>query len=142
MALNTETVYAALAARLFTVPGLVTTSRRLRHVNDVPDTQQPAMFLAQGLQTPSYETGRATQWTLNATAWLYVKDPASAIPGQVFNTLLNGVRAALAFDNVMQNACTLGGLAMWVRLGTIETDEGTLGEQAIARIPITMLVMG
>lgn len=131
-----ETLFAALFARVSAVPGLVTASRRLVHVNDVSPTAQPALFMAQTHQQAQYNTGRTTIWSLGAVLYLYVRDPAGAIPGQLFNSLLDGVEAALAPDNVQSNACTLGGLAQWVRIGDIETDEGTLGEQSIARIPI------
>lgn len=140
MALVSENVYAALFARVSAVGGLVTTSRRLRHVNDVKPAEQPALFQAQLGQAHQYMQGRVTFVTLGAVLYLYVRNPPSAIPGQLFNGLLDGIRAALAPDNAMTNACTLGGIVHWVRLGAIDTDEGTLGEQCIARIPLEMYV--
>lgn len=142
MALVRETIFAALFSKLQTVPGLVTVSRRLLHVNDVPASAQPALFLAQTSQRADYATGRTVMWHLSAAVYLYVKDPPGAVPGKTFNALLDGIANALAPDNAMTNACTLGGLAHWVRIGDIETDEGTLGEQAIARIPVEMFVVG
>jgi hypothetical protein len=142
VSLARETIYAALFAKLQAIPGVVTTSRRLQHVNDVPAPQQPALYLAQTSQRADYATGRTVMWHLGAVIYLYVRDPAGSVPGQLFNTLLDGIANALAPDNAMTNACTLGGLAHWVRIGEIETDEGTLGEQAIARIPVEMWVVG
>lgn len=138
MALDFEAVYAALFERVAAVSGLKTTSRRLRHVNDVSDHEQPALFQAQTGMGAVYAPGRTTFWNLSAALYLYVKDPAGVIPGQMFNDLLGGLKAALAPDNQQHNACTLGGLVHWARIGAIETDEGTLGEQAIARVPIDM----
>jgi hypothetical protein len=142
VALVRETIYAALFTRLQAIPGLVTVSRRLQHVNDVPPSAQPALFLAQTRQLADYVTGRTTFWHLHAAIYIYARDPAGQNPGAILNPIMDGVNAALVMDNDMTNACTLGGLVHWARIGDIETDEGTLGEQAIARIPVEMFVPG
>lgn len=140
MALNRESIYGALWSRLQGLPGFVTIERRLRHFNDVPDIEQPYLGFAQTGEIPDYEVGRTTQWTLNVVLYVYVKDPAGSVPGALINPLIDAINAVFAFDNTMGNSFTLGGLALWARMGTIETDEGTLGEQAIARIPVTIRV--
>lgn len=140
MALVRETIYAALFTRLQTISGLKLTSRRVRSINDVPANQFPALFMAQTFQTPLYEAGRRTQWQLGADVYIYAFDRAGQNPGAIMNPLMDGLANALAFDNVMSNACTLGGLALKCEIGPVETDEGTMGEQAIVRAPITILV--
>lgn len=144
MALNRESIYGALWSRLqaLTANGFVTVERRLRHVNDVPQEEQPYLAMAQTGEVPHYEVGRTTQWTLNVVLYVYVKDPAGMEPGVLMNPLLDAITGVFAFDNTMGNSFTLGGLALWARMGPIETDEGTLGEQAIARIPVEILVNG
>lgn len=142
MALVREPVYAALFARVAAIPGLKLTSRRVRSISDTPANLLPALFMAQTFQTPIYEAGRVTQWQLGADVYIYAKDPANANPGAIMNPLMDGLQDALAFDNTMQNACTLGGLALKCEIGPVETDEGTMGEQAIVRAPITILVRG
>lgn len=137
-----ETYYGELAKRLKAIPGIKTFGRRLRHVNEVPPAQQPAIFLAQTGQRPSYQPGRTIMWDLGADIYLYVRDPKGADPGPIMNPIMDALCAVFTPDNAMVNACTFGGLCHRVELGTIETDEGTLGEQAIAIIPVTMTVVG
>ena len=142
MALSREAVYGALFDRLKAIPGLKLTSRRLRSISDTPANQFPALFMAQTFQRPLYEAGRAIQWELGADVYIYVRDPANANPGAIINPLVDGLQNALAFDNTMQNACTLGGVALKCEIQELETDEGTMGEQAIVRAPILILVRG
>ena len=142
MPLVRETIYGALFLRLQTIAGIKTYSRRMRSIADTPANLMPALYMAQTYQRPLYEAGRAVQWELGADVYLYAFDRANQNPGGVINPLVDGLYYALAFDNIMLNACTLGGLALKCEIGDIETDEGTMGEQAIVRAPITILVRG
>lgn len=138
--IDREAIYAALYKRLAALPGLVTSSRKLQHWADVPAHDQPALFMAQGDQTTSTTSGQDTAWVLRANVYLYVHTAGEA-PGPVINPLIDAVcntinavhpvtgRAMLDVDGV--SYCRVD--------GTIETDEGTLGEQAVAIIPITIL---
>lgn len=138
--MNREPLYAALFARLAAIPGLKTASRRLRHWSDVGASEQPALFLAQKSETAQTVTGQPTRWALTADVYLYVNTPAPQSPGQAMNPLLDAIEAALAPDSPARNANTLGGLAQYCRIeGAIETDEGTLGDQAVAIVPIQIL---
>ena len=142
MALVRETVYAALFARLSAVAGLKTVSRRLLAPGDVPAIKQPALFMAQTGQGAEYAVGRTVMWRLGAVVYVYVRDTPPAIPGSAINAIMDGITAALAPDNANENACTLGGLVHWCRIGDVETDEGTMGEQSVIRIPIEMRAPG
>lgn len=140
--MNREAIYAALFARLSAIPGLVTTSRKLRHWTDVPPPEQPALFQAQGNQTAQPQTGLPPKWLLSADVYIYVRTTGADAPGPVINPILDAVTDALAPDNPVRNTCTLGGLVEWARIeGAIETDEGTLGDQAVAIIPINILAV-
>jgi hypothetical protein len=142
MNVQRETIYGALWDRIRSIPGIRTASRRLLHVSEVPAGQQPAIFLAQTGQTPAYQAGRTIIWTFGADIYLYVRDPKGKDPGPIINPIMDALVAVFAPDNQMVNACTFGGLCHKVELGNIETDEGTMGEQAIAIIPVTMTVVG
>ena len=138
-----EPIFAALFALLSGVPGLVVKSRKLRHWNDVPPEQQPALFLALGPQSPEYTTrGAPARWTLRAEVYVYVRAPEDTVPSTVLNTVLDSIEAALEPSPAAGGVgAALGGLAQrcWID-GTIETDEGTLGAQAVAIIPITIII--
>lgn len=142
--MNREAIYGALFARLAVVPGLVVSSRRLRHWTDVRAAEQPALFMAQGreLATPGDPVrGLPTQWTLQVEVYLYARTDGGLAPGTVMNPLLDALEAALKPDNAMQRCQTLGGLVehCWIE-GELETDEGTLGDQAVCIVPVRIRV--
>lgn len=140
MSISREPIYAALYAKLQGAASFTTTSRRLRHWNDVPAEQQPAMFMAQRNEVAATQRGLPTEWTLNVDVYVYARTDGGADPGPIINPLLDAIEAALA-PNAVESAQTLGGLVHWCRIeGAIETDEGTLGDQAVAIIPITIFV--
>jgi hypothetical protein len=64
------------------------------------------------------------------------KDPQAA-PSTILNPLMDAVQNALAPDDPKLERCTLGGLVehCWIE-GRVETDEGALGDQAVAIVPI------
>lgn len=142
--MNREAIYSALFARLQGIPGLASTSRKLRHWSDVGQSEQPALFCAQGSQTalPGDPTlGLPTKWTLNADLYLYARTDGEQVSAAVLNPILDAIEAALKPDNPTRRTQTLGGLVerCWIE-GEIQTDEGTLGDQAVAIVPIRMLV--
>lgn len=137
--INREAIYSALFARLSAVPGLKTASRRLKHWTDVPSGEQPALFQAQRNQSANNTAGTPTVWELYADIYIYVSNESDT-PSATLNDLIDAVEAALAPDNRIKNTCTLGGLAVFCFIdGMIETDEGTLGDQAVAIVPIKIV---
>lgn len=143
--MNREAIYSALFAKFSALttggtPAFKTASRRLKHWSDTPPTDQPALFQAQGTEVPTNTPGLNQAWELHATLYLYAHtqaDPAKA-PAEILNPLIDAVVAALAPDPIT-NKCTLGGLVQhaWIE-GAIETDEGVLGDQAVAVIPLVI----
>lgn len=138
--MNREAIYSALFARLSSLPGVKTASRKLKLWNDVPAGEQPAIFQAQKNEIGQARQGLPTLWTLSLDVYVYVKSPGKTVPATVLNPLLDAITDALKPDNPIQNTQTLGGLVAhcWIE-GTIETDEGTLGDQAVAIVPIRIL---
>ena len=140
-----EPIYAALFALVSNAAGFATIDRRLRHWSDVAPAEQPALFQCQTRETAAIRTlGAPIVWTLAAELYLYAhsSDPYQA-PATVLNPLLDAVTAALAPDPTtgIQDL----GLPAMVRhvsiAGKIETDEGMLGDQAIAIIPVEILCL-
>lgn len=137
-----EAVFSALWERLQVIQGIATFSRKLRHWSEVPSSEQPALFLACGNQGLQQERNFPAVLTLKATLHLYVhggEDPAAA-PSVRLNELLDAIEAAIETP-ADEPAQTLGGLVQhaWIA-GEIETDEGVLGDQAVAIVPIEILV--
>jgi hypothetical protein len=138
--INREAIFTALFALLSTSAGYVTSSRKLQHWNDVTKDLQPALFVTQKGQTAATVRGQPTRWTLSVDVYVYARTDGGLIPGSTLNPLLDALEAALA-PNAIENAQTLGGLCEWCRIeGAIETDEGTLGDQSVAIVPISILV--
>jgi hypothetical protein len=138
--INREAIFAALFALLSSSGAYTTASRRLQHWNDVSKSAQPALYMAQGAQVARTVRGYPTVWTLSVDVYIYVRTDGGLNPGPIINPLLDAIEAALA-PNAAENTQTLGGLCEWCRIeGAIETDEGTLGDQAVAIIPISILV--
>jgi hypothetical protein len=137
--MNREAIYSALFALVSTAPGLITTSRKLKHWNDVPATQRPAMFQAQAGETAIQTTGIPTKWLLHVDLYVYVSTNGAASPGVVLNPILDAIAAKLDYQFPGQPQ-TLGGLVQYARIeGKIDTFEGSLGDDEVALIRVQML---
>jgi hypothetical protein len=135
-----EACYSALFSLLVKSAAFTTTSRRLRHWSDVSSSEKPALFMATGKQTPQQVNRLPTKWVLDATVYIYVNAFGSDDPGPILNSYLDAIEAALLPNSGVEVTQTLGGLVShcWID-GTIETDEGTLGDVAVAIVPIKIL---
>ena len=138
--INRETIYAALFAKVSTAAGFVTVSRRPTVWDDVPQGQQPALFQCQKRETPANTPGLDQVWTLSVDIAIYAhtQGDKTIMPSTILNGLVDAVAAALAPEPV-SNKQTLGGLVQhaWID-GAIVTDEGVLGDQGIALIPVSI----
>ena len=128
--MNREQIYEALFNKVKTVPGLVTTGRKLKHYADVPASAQPALFQTQ--------TGEVVHKEL----YVYVNtssDPA-AVPATQLNNIVDTIVDVLAPN--WTGYQTLDGLVFNAVIdGKIDTDEGVLGDQAYAIIPVRITVV-
>ena len=138
-----EPIYAALFARVAGAAGFVTAERRRRHWSDVSPAEQPALFQYQKGEVAAVKAlGAPTVWTLRVELHLYAhsSDPHSS-PATVLNPLLDAVENALA-PNAVTGIQDLG-LPATVQhayiAGKVETDEGALGDQAVAIVPVEIL---
>lgn len=134
--MNREQIYSALFDKVSGAANFKTKSRKLRHWSDVPQGEQPALFMVQTGEAAETIRGQPTRWTLRVDLYLYVRTTGASIPAQQINPLLDAVVATLA-PSGPDNVQTLGGLVhrCWIE-GQIETDEGSLGDQAVVIIPI------
>lgn len=138
-----EAIYAALWTLGSGAGSFASANRRLRHWADVAPAEQPALFMSEkGGHAQVKKLGAPIVWTLFADFYIYVhsSDPYAA-PATIINPLLDALERALAPSAAtgLQNL----GLPLMVQhayiAGKIETDEGILGDQAIAIIPVEIL---
>lgn len=141
--MNREPIYAALFGLLSQAANFQTSSRRRKHWDDVSPAQQPSLFQCQIREKgASKYINLPTVYTLQVEVWVYVHsaDPDLA-PSQLLNPLVDAVAATL--QPLPPGAQTLGGLVTSCQIsGDIEYDEGLLGDQAVAKIPVALLVPG
>ena len=143
--MDSESIYQALFNRLSGIDGFKTTSRRLRHFNNVQTEDRPALFVTQGNQTEIPVKGLDAKVELEAEVYIYIHETDKAIPPSVqLNQMIDRVRKAIAPDfPEMCEYQTLGGLVehCWIE-GTIEVFEAVenmLDDQGIAIVPIRIL---
>jgi hypothetical protein len=147
---NSQGVYTFAAADVgtnvlisYNFTGLVTSSRRLLHWNDVAPADQPAMFLVKKSERNDKIRGIQDKWTFFYELYIYVNttnDP-TVIPSSLMNPILDQVDNMFSPNDLQDFAVTLGGLVSHVAInGEIITDEGVLGDQAISIVPIEVLV--
>jgi hypothetical protein len=138
-----ETIYSALWLLGAQAGSFASANRRLRHWADVAPAEQPALFMSEkGGHAVVKALGAPIVWTLYADFYIYVhtSDPYAA-PAMILNPLLDALEQALAPSPAtgIQNL----GLSDMVQhayiAGKIETDEGVLGDQAIAIVPVEIL---
>ena len=131
---------AALFAKLSSISGVVTASRVLQHLSQVPAQNQPALFLCPQKQSAKRVRGLPAVWTIDVAVYLYVtRSDDSVVPDTQMNALLDAIELALMPSG--GEVQSLGGLCdhAWIE-GDIQTDEGALGAQAVALVPIRILV--
>jgi len=156
MLANRETLYAAVFALFSDAADFKTTGRRVKTWADVDVDRQPALFMAQaGELAVRDRKGLPTKWEIAVKLYLYCRaeNDQDAI-GPVINPLLDTItqlvetKAAPTVDDPgarrpllpgETNDLGIAGVShCWIN-GNIETDEGALGSQGVAIIPISIL---
>jgi hypothetical protein len=138
-----ELIYSTLWELGASAAQFTAANRRLRHWADVAPAEQPALFMSERGGHAAVKTlGAPIVWTLHADFYIYAhsSDPYLA-PTAILNPLLDALEAALSPSPVtgIQNL----GLPQMVQhaciTGKVQTDEGVLGDQAIAIVPVEIL---
>jgi len=139
--LNREQIYESLFNKVATIPGFVTTGRKLKHYADLAASEQPAIFQTQTGEVVHKNVNTPYWFDFTVALYVYVNTSADpeAVPATQINNLLDAIVETLAPN--WTGYQTLDGLVFNVVIdGTIETDEGVLGDQAYAIIPIKITV--
>ena len=138
-----ELIYSTLWEFGASAARFTNANRRLRHWADVSPAEQPALFMSErGGQAAVKKLGAPIVWTLYADFYIYAHsgDPYLA-PTTILNPLIDALEAALSPSPTtgVQNL----GLPQMVQhayiAGKVQTDEGVLGDQAIAIVPVEIL---
>ena len=126
------------------VVGLITSSRKLRHFDDVTPQEMPALFQAQGNETQERKNfDIPAKRTMHFALYLYTADAQqpAVIPSTQINNMVDAIETVL-LPSPVTGKQTLGGLVAhtWIE-GIIEvfecvTDDG----KSIAIIPIAVLM--
>lgn len=146
--LDREAIYAALLARLQTVSGLLTVSRRLPAVVPPGIAEQPCAYVPVGKEVPQYVSRMPLRWTLHLTVLVFARtDDPSQAPSSILTPLVKGIETALQWQPgeapVSPGAATTLGVAgvLHCTLGPVEYGEGTLDGQGVAVIPLEIVAV-
>ena len=145
---NLETVTQALATRLFAIPGWKTMGRKPLFEDLTPSTM-PAIFVVpagvrvdNGNRFPS----SLANWYIEYAVYIYCRNEAKIGPFQDLNNKIMAIDDALGPQVAEVNAfttgqgtTTLGGLVRYAQINSVETDEGSNGDNAAAVIRIEAL---
>lgn len=145
MATDRDAILDALFLRLKTKLGTNVTTIGRRHM--MPPTlttaMQPALFVVQGPEEKQpHPRGTSGKLIMHAMLVAYVYDTASRPDGTtLLNILIGQIEDAIAPDNASTPVQTLGGLVdrLWIE-GQSDIDPGVFGQQAVAIIPVHILV--
>jgi len=147
--INFETIYLALFNKVKVATygdppvAFLTTSRRLKHWSGVPSGEQPALFQIEiGIELVQ-QKGIPSKYLLKADLYIYAfNSDHNSTPAIMLNQLIAAVNESLAPDPAT-GFQTLGLESVshcWIE-GEIITDEGVLGDQAVAIVPINILAI-
>jgi len=145
MNVTRESIHEALYALGSGAAGLNFKSRILLHWDAVTPGQMPAFFQAYVGETSKKVYRQPAIWTMNFRWYVYVHvenadDPNG--PMSVMNPIIDALEKSLGPPPgyLGGDPQTLGGLVShaWLE-GDIETDEGTLGQTAVAIIPVNVV---
>lgn len=139
--MNRVRVNAALFNEMKELTGIKTLTRVLKHWSDVDLRQMPYVCLARGNDTPQQEHKLPTRWTLNNWIYVYVaRRNADEAPTAVLDEVLDKIDSLFHHPSGAPNNLGLDEVERCWISGAIETDEGSLGDKAVAIIPIETLV--
>lgn len=144
MTISRETVYAALFAKLQTVPNIAFYSRRMKHLSDVASSQFPAAFQVQSAEDIVHTANMPAIYAFKPEWWIYTMDQSrDGIPSTPLNGLIDAIEAALNPDwaGVLTQTLGLQVYRAYVA-GPIEIFEGVEDGRAMAIIPISITIAG
>lgn len=148
MSINREAIHTGIYALLQVMleAGTITTlTRKLRHPNDVQPEEMPYVcMVAKSQQRTQQQQHTPAKYLLPIELYVYVARKGSdEEAATILNQTLDAIDRALErpHNHPMQNLDIPGVIRAAVE-GEITTDEGTLGDIAVAVVPIEVLAAG
>lgn len=125
-------------------PAFKVATRKMKHWEDVPPEDTPALLLLERTENSQRPKGLPTKWTGYVDLYLYANTGASndpdVVPMQIINPLLDAIEASLTVDDPFNSACTLGGLVSHCAIeGDIQKFPGSMGDDAVVIVPIAFV---
>lgn len=155
MSVDRELLFSTLFSRLQNITDFAYVSRLLKLYDDIEPYKQPSLMMVKGQETITQDKGMPPLWKLEGTIYVYCRNDADTAvsPSIQLNKLIQKVEEAFErkpgegqsanaqVTNTNDFLTTLNGLCSHCSIaGTIVTDEGTLGNQAVAVIPFEIYV--
>ena len=137
---NREVAYLALFSKLSALGVFKLVTRRLKHWQDTAPEDQPALFMEHSGEVTQQVRGQPARVMLELNLWVYVRSNGQEV-GPVLNPILDVISDALAPPKNGDHTQTLNGVVhhCWIE-GQTQIFEGDLGEEAVAIIPVKLLV--
>lgn len=126
-------------------PAWKTFSQAVKHWDDVPATDQPALFLQRGLETLEQKTFGVTKIHFRALVWIYFRTDGlktqNTYPDQITDPVLDSIEQLFQTLPPLATRLTLGGTVYhcWID-GTIASEPGLMDNQAVIVVPISILI--
>jgi hypothetical protein len=138
-----EAVFQALFARMQTVPGMTTYSRRMTLPGMVPPLAQPMLMQWEQPEIARNQTGLPDKRVWEAWIVIVFTNTSQTIPGAtIINPMIDALEAALAVDDFGRNVCSLGGLVHYARIeGSILKETGDTDTTGLGGAVIPVKIM-
>lgn len=147
--MNREAITEALYQRFAEMEGLRSTGRKPKTFDQISPGECPALFLGVGSSASTGNPGPRARWRLEFIVYLYCHDGSAAGPSSQINDYLGRIDAACRATSAEMLApgtgpdmTTLGGLVLYARPVSVETDEGSFGDRGVAIVTIEVLTAG
>jgi hypothetical protein len=138
-----EAIMQALFARMESVPGITSYSRRMTLPGQVAPLDQPRLMQWEQPERARNQTGLPDKRILEAWIVIVFTNPDSTVAGAtIINPMIDAVETALAVDDFGRNVCSLGGLVHYARVeGTIVKETGDTDTNGLGGAVIPIKIM-
>jgi hypothetical protein len=143
VAVTREEVMSALFARLQSIPGINTTSRRMTLPGMVAPGDMARLMLWEQPERAANITSLPDKRTWEAWVVIVFTNDDAAVPGAtIINPMIDAIEAALAVDDFNRNVCSLGGLVHYARIeGTVVKETGDTDTTGLGGAVVPIKIM-